>query len=479
MSDAVDVGRLSRDQKQALAGELLRRRAERTATYPLSAGQQALWFMHRLAPQSPAFNLVIVTGIDGDLDEARLRDALQAVVERHPMLRTTYRDVDGVPNQRLAPAGTVDLPVVDASGWTAEQVEAWQSAEADRPFDLERGPVSRAALLRHGPRRHLLVFAVHHIAVDFWSLQVLLDDLRASYTAELAGGPADLPPLAAGYPDFVRWQQELLAGPVGAEHWAYWREQLGGELPVLELPIDRARPAMQSFEGAGHRFALDEDLTRRLRELARAEHATLYATLLAAFFVLLHRYSGQEDLVVGVPMLGRARPEFERVVGYFVNPVPIRADLRGNPSFRALLAQVRRTVAAGLAHHDFPLPLLVDRLQPERDPSRSPLYQASFNLNQRRSADDPADRPALGEVSSEQRGAAVDLSLMLTETDATLAGAFRYPTDLFEPATIARLADHFRLLLEGIVADPDRPIGDLPLLTPPERHQLLVAWNAT
>ena len=330
-----------------------------------------------------------------------------------------------------------------------------------------------------------LLLVMHHIIGDYWSLALLLHELGVLYEAELSGQPARLPTPAASYDDYVRWQKETLGGPEGERLSASWKSQLAGELPVLNLPTDRPRPAVQSYRGQSETFRLSQELATRLRALGRANGATLYMTLLAAFQTFLHRYCGQEDFLVGSPTAGRSRADFAGVVGYFVNPVVLRADLSRGPSFRELLRRVRETALAAFEHQDYPFPLLVQQLQPDRDPSRSPLFEAVFALQ---SAPLP-DKKGLSSFALGEAGACVkvgalelesvalrqqvtqfDLTLMMAELDDTLAGALQYNADLFDPATARRMAANFQTLLEGIVADADRPVAELPILSDEERE---------
>jgi amino acid adenylation domain-containing protein len=359
--------------------------------------------------------------------------------------------------------------------------------EADRPFDLERGPVLRAHLFVRSTNEHFLLITAHHIAVDAMSIDVLTHDLRKFYNRE------PLRPLSFHYSDYVRWQVEMLASPRGDQLWQHWQKQLSGELPVLNLPTDRRRPAVQTYRGATHSFVLNEDLTRSLKEVAKDNHATLYMTLLAVFQVLLYRYTGQEDISVGSPMASRSQGDFTGIVGYFVNPVVMRVNLSGNPTFKAFLTHVRQTVLAVFELADYPFPLLVERLHPDRDPSRSPLFQSAFawiNYRQKSGIEEvpsfksnqttpQIDSPKLELelIGGGQRGSEFDLVISIFEEEKSLAVQWRYNTDLFEATTIVRMAGHFETLLKCIVANPEQRISVIPMMTTTERHQLLVEWN--
>ncbi len=481
---------LSHEQKRELLAQLLRSRTKEPENAPLSHGQKSLWVAQQVAPSSRAYNEAHAWRILSEVDVNALRRAFQALTSRHAVLRTTYPSPQGEPIQQIHARVEVPFEYVDASSWSSEELNRRLTLEADRPFDLAHDTPLRVCLFRRGPSEYVLVLAMHHIAMDLWSLGVILEDIRVLYAAERAGTPASLAEPGAEYAAFARWQAKLLAGSEGERLATYWRQQLAGGTPELNLPTDRTRPPVRSHNGSSLELTLDSRLTAQLRMLARSEGATLYATMLAAFQVLLHRYSGQDDIRVGSPTAGRMRREWRRTVGYFVNPVVLRAGLSGNPTFKDFLAQVRGTVAGALAHQDYPFPLLVEQLEPVRDRSRSPLFQAHFAWEKPVGVLEDSDgsvgpaRFDMGELMLEilplKRGTTqFDLSLMVLEAGRSLAVTVQYNTDLWDEATIARLADHYRTLLEGIVADPTCRVGDLPLLTEAERHQILVSWNDT
>ncbi|MEA2173600.1 MAG: hypothetical protein QOD00_1192, partial [Blastocatellia bacterium] len=328
--------------------------------HPLSYGQRALWFLHRLAPGSAAYNVFFAMRVLSDLDVDALRRAFQTLINRHPALRTTYLTRDGRPVQLVHEFKEVCFEVMDASGWSREALDGRLLEEAQRPFNLETGPLFRVTLLTREPQQHVLLLTAHHIAIDLWSLVLLMNELRLMRPATDEGATLGLP-TADGlkYTEYVRWQDEMLNGPQGERLWSYWRERLGGDLRLLKLPTDRARPPVQTYRGASYTFRLDQELTERLQATAKAERATLYMILLAAFQVLLYRYTEQEEILVGSLASGRSRAEFKSIVGYFVNPLVMRADLKGNPSFREFLGQARLTVLAALKRQDYPFPLLI------------------------------------------------------------------------------------------------------------------------
>ncbi|NMF64891.1 non-ribosomal peptide synthetase [Brasilonema octagenarum] len=469
--------------------------AKETITeYPLSYGQQALYFLHQLAPESPAYNIANAVRICGELDIAALHRAFQTLVERHSSLCTTFRNADGQPMQQVHKHVEVWFQQEDAATWDEEFLSYRLLKEAYRPFNLEQSPLMRVSLFTRSPQEHILLLVVHHIVADFWSLTVLVDELGTLYQAQKNNTPVTLPPLLWQYTDYVREQAKMLASPEGERLWRYWQKQLAGELPVLNLPTDRPRPAIQTYRGASLGCKLSAELTQKLQDFSRKRGVTLYMTMLAAFQVLLYRETGQEDLLVGSPTTGRSRTDVAGLVGYFVNPVVLRANLSGNPTFDEFLAQVRSCVLDAFDHQDYPFARLIEQLQPVRDPSRSPLFQVMFVLQKAHllnesgltafALGETGARIKLGELeleslALEQRIAQFDLTLMMALVDETLSASWQYNTDLFDAATIARIAGHFQTLLEGIVADSQQHICFLPLLTELEQQQLLVEWNAT
>jgi amino acid adenylation domain-containing protein len=470
------------DDKRALLQELLRKRAaESRAMYPLSHGQRSLWFMQQMHPHSATYNEAFAWRIAATVDAAALQRAFQGVLDRHPALRTTYLSRGGKPMQQVQRLTPVPFEHVDGAAWTSEELEKILANEAHRPFDLEREPMLRVTLVSRSAKEHFLLLVLHHIAMDLWSLDVILQDLRAIYAAEKIGVSPQLVPMKRHYLDFVRWQAGQLKGEAGEKMARYWEEQLAGPLAELQLPTDRPRPAVQSHRGSAHNFYLDEKLTGRLRNLANTEGASLFMTVLAGFQVLLHRYSGQDDILVGSPTAGRVRPEWRNIVGYFVNPVVLRANLAGNPTFKDFLGQVKGTVRGALENQDYPFPLLVERLQPARDPSRTPLFQANFAW-EKPSGGVEGGAFKLGDLvlepfPFEQKTTKFDLTLMVLEGQ-WLHCTLQYNTDLFDAATIERMAGHLQMLLAGIVENPHRPIGELPLLTPAEK-QVQASWNTS
>jgi amino acid adenylation domain-containing protein len=492
---APPIAELSPAEKRVLLAQLLRKKASAAkSVYPLSDNQQGIWFLCQFAPESSIYNVSFAARIRSDLDIPAFHRAFQALVDRHPSLRTTFGVRSGKPVQQIHEQQPVQFEVTDASAWREDELQNRLVEETQRRFDLERGPLMRVSLFTRSAQEHILLLVIHHIVVDFWSLAVILNELGVLYPAEMAGRPAALPPLELQYTDFVRWQTEMLASPAGERLWDYWKKQLAGPLPMLNLPTDRPRPPIQMFRGAQHDFTLNDELARRLRALAKAEGATLYMVLLAAFDLMLYFHSGQEDILVASPMVGRSRADFEGMVGFFANPVVLRANLSGNPTFRALLGQVRQTVLGALEHQDYPTLRLVQRLRPPRDLSRSPLCQTMFVLDKpHRVAEQDGPAFARGEtglrmdlggfvmesIPLERRAATLDLVMLIIETTGSLSASIRFNTDLFDATTIARMAGHFQALLESVIRDPSAAIGDFEILTGAERQQLLVEFNDT
>ncbi|MEH2350380.1 MAG: amino acid adenylation domain-containing protein, partial [Nostoc sp.] len=462
-------------------------------SYPLSYGQQGLWFLYQLAPESPAYHLAFTVRIRSGLNVPALQRACQKLILRHPTLRTTFGQGKAEPWQKVHEYQEVCFEEINAATWNWDELTKRAIAAYRLPFDLEQGSVLRVNLFTRSPQDYVFLLTIHHIAVDGFSFGILLDELRLLYQAENLGQEISLPPVNWQYQDFVQWQHQMLATPVGEELWRYWEQQLAGELPVLKLPSQRSRSPIPNNQGASYTFNLTVELTSKLREMAKAQGATLYMTLLAAFVVLLHRYTGEEDILVGSPVNNRSRSEFDSIVGFFVNMLALRVNIAGNPSFSAFLSQVRSTVLAALAHQDYPSPLLVERLQHKRDYSQLGLFQVSFNLLQLQQITEVIGLSmsnkakaiadwgglALEPFEIPQEEGQNDLVLNMVETTESLLGTFRYNTDLFDATTISQMAGNFQTLLEGIVDDPGQQISNLPLLRATEQHRLLVEYNNT
>jgi amino acid adenylation domain-containing protein len=478
-----------------LAGEIERRLGagdeERTSLIqqrqhrgpaPLSFAQERLWFIHQLERGSAAYNVRSVYRLAGKLDVDALRYSLSEVVARHESLRTTFVLVDIDPAQIISPPKPVEIPLTDLSGLAQSDRDARAMArvaeEADRPFDLAQGPLVRTELWRLGEQDYIFLLCLHHIISDALSAEIFERELSAVYNARVAGEEAKLTPMSLQYADYSVWQRQWLAGEVLDRQLGYWKEQLTN-LPALALPTDHRRPAVQSYRGARLVTQLPVQLTEGLKELGRGEGATLFMTMLAAFQVLLHRYSGDEDIAVGTPIAGRRRYELERLIGFFANTLVMRVNLAGEPTFRELLSRVRESALGAYTHQDVPFEKLVEALAPPRDPSRNPLFQVMFVMQNAPASTFVLKSVRASRVPLGQRYAKFDLLLSIGETPAGLRGSWEYSTDLFDSATIERMGQHFERLLQSIVADPQQRISRLPLLDAAERHQLLVEWNHT
>ena len=456
--------------------------ASRDAQLPLSFSQQRMWLLDQLEPDTPTYNISHALRLSGTLEAEALKRSLEEIVSRHEALRTTFAAVDGEPVQVISPAIDTKLPVEDLSGLPQAEREAEAKRlaleEKRRPFDLERGPLFRARLLRLGRGRARAAGEMHHIVSDGWSMGVFWRELGALYEAFSRGEPSPLAELPIQYADYALWQRRWLTGEVLEEQLGYWKEQLA-ELPVLELPTDHPRPAVQTHRGARRSLTLPESLTQALKELSRQEGTTLFMVLLGAFQALLARYSGQEDIAVGSPIAGRTRAETEELIGFFVNTLVLRTDLSGDPSFREVLSRVREVALGAYDHQDLPFEKLVEELQPERDLSRVPLSQVFFALQNVPQEALKLPNLALERQNVEGGTVKFDLSLFMFEEEQGLKGRLVYNADLFDDTTIERMLGHLQTLLRGIVEDPDQRLSELPLLSEAERHQLLFEWNDT
>ena len=467
--------------KEATSGSIPRRTGH--GPTPASFAQERLWFLDQWEPNSAVYNLASAFRLSGGLDVTALQQALNEIVRRHEVLRTTFAAQDGQPYQVIAPQLTVELPVVDLQGLPAAQreIEARRLAREEivRPFDLARGPLFRALLLRLDTEEHLLTVGTHHIVSDGWSDGILFRELEALYEAYHNGQSSPLAELPIQYADFAEWQREWLRGKVLERQLSYWREQLGGAPPSLELPTDRPRPSLQTYRGAGQSLLLPTTLADSLRALSRQERVTLFMTLLAAFQTLLHRYTGQDDVVVGSAIANRNRVEIEELIGFFVNTLVLRTDLSGNPTFRELLARVRDVCLGAYDHQDLPFEKLVAELQPERDPSRQPLFQVLFQMVSFPKGPGKLGDLTLRPLQIRSGTSKFDLLLSVGDRPEGLEAIVVYNTDLFDGDRIERMLGHYKTLLEGIVEAPDAPLGALLMLTAAERRELLVDWNRT
>ncbi|HEX2269376.1 MAG TPA: amino acid adenylation domain-containing protein [Pyrinomonadaceae bacterium] len=464
-------------------GEQAIRRMPRNGPVPLSFAQQRLWFLDQLEPGLVAYNIPAAVRLAGKLDVAVLNWSLNEIIRRHESLRTTFNSVAGQPVQIVAPSLELSISVVDLTGVPDElrESDAMRLAqeEAQRPFDLISGPLIRAVLLRLRDEEHVLILTTHHIISDGWSQGVLKTELGALYEAGINGRSSSLPELSIQYADFAQWQRGWLKDDELDRQLSYWRKQLTGAPPSVDLPNDGARPPQLNYRGATLLFELSAELSESLNALSRREGVTLFMTLLAAFKALLFRYTGQSDIVVGTPVANRNREELEGLIGFFVNTLALRTDFHGDPTFRELLQRVREVSLGAYAHQDLPFELLVEELQPVRNLSRNPLFQIVFDLQSAPATALELTGLTLQPYEFTAETTRFDLELHLTSTASGLIGALVYSTNLFAESTIRQLAERYRMLLEAVVADPEQHVSGIELLTGAERTQLLFEWNDT
>ncbi|MFA7241064.1 MAG: amino acid adenylation domain-containing protein [Sulfuricellaceae bacterium] len=454
----------------------------RSGALPLSFAQQRLWFLDQLEGAGTAYNMPVALRIKGALNRRALAASLRAITERHEVLRSRFETVDGVPVVRVADA-LPDMAVFDLSGLAAGQQEQEimrrVREDAEQNFDLARGPLFRSTLLILGENDHVVLVNMHHIVSDGWSMGVMVDEWSKLYNAAAAGLPAPLPPLPIQYADYAHWQRNHLAGAGLTRQLGYWRTRLAGAPALLELPTDRPRPAIQRFSGDTLEMSLDATLSAQLKRYADQSGVSRYMLLMAAFAVLLARYSGQRDIVLGSPTANRSRNEVEALIGFFVNTLVMRLTVAADQPFGDFLAHVRQMSLEAYAHQDVPFEQLVEELRPQRNLSYSPLFQVMFSMQ-----NTPSVAPALNgldvaEIPARQVVAKYDLTLALTERNGVLEAVFEYNTDLFERATVARLANHYANLLKGIIAAPHQSVDRLPLLSTEETACIADAWNRT
>ncbi|MFJ2743702.1 amino acid adenylation domain-containing protein [Streptomyces sp. NPDC087440] len=475
----IDLTSLTPEQKRALLAERLRRGSSqqppaRERRFAASFPQQRMWFLDQLNPGGAAYNIPAAVRVHGPLDVDVWRRSLAEIVRRHESLRTTFEETDGEPVQVVHDSGEVELTVRECPHLHGPQgedgIRELARREFARPFDLGTGPLVRMTFLRLAPQEHVLLLTMHHIVADLWSTSVLFGELVTLYASHLTGTAAELPPLSVQYADYAAWQRKELSGPGFAAELDYWRTTLDKAAPILELPTDRPRPAVLGSTGASRPFRLPASVMNQVRELSRRTGTTPFMTLLAAYVALLHRYSRQEDIVVGVPVANRGQSQVEQLIGYFVNTLALRHDASGNPTFTELLGRVRTTALGAFAHQEVPFERLVEELRPERDLSRSPIFQVSFVYQ-----NIPVPEFGTGGLTLELMDVAsstarFDLELQVFEQGDELSGYFEYNTELFDDTTIDRMGAHLKTLLDAVLTDPDQPILDIALLTEAERQ---------
>ena len=450
---------------------------------PLSFAQERLWFLDQLQPNQPLYNEAYAFRLEGSLNVTALTQSLNEIVCRHEVLRVNFTTIDRQPFQIISPILTLALPIVDLQLLSKDKLKAevqrLVTEEQARPFDLANDPLVRVTLLQLDEAQYVLLFTMHHIVCDQWSFGVIIREIVALYKAFFRDKPSSLPKLPIQYIDFAIWQRQWLQGEVLEAQVSYWKQQLSGAPALLELPTDHPRPPIQTNRGAKQSLVLSKSLAEALRVLSQQEKATLFMTLLAAFQTLLYRYTSQDDIVVGTTISGRNRAEIEGLIGFFVNTLVIRTDLSGTPSFREILNRIREVALGAYTNQDLPFEQLVEKLQPKRNLSHTPLFQVMFQLHNTPTTTLELPGLTLSPLEFDKETAKFDLTLSMVEIKQGLIGTLEYNTDLFNAATITQMLGHFQSLLEGIVVNPDQQISKLPILSEAERQQLLVEWNNT
>src|SRR5947209_14000299 len=455
-------------------------RRQESGPAPLSFSQQRLWFFDQFEPASFVYNLLTPVSLRGNLNVSALQEAFNHLVWRHEALRTTFELSEGQPVQIIGQQHSIPIRRIDLAHLgqpeRQEQFHALFSDEICRPFDLKKGPLLRITLVRMAAEEHVLLLAMHHIVTDGWSMNVLVREAVALY----AGGRApDLPPLPIQYADFAAWQRKWLQGEVLEQQLAYWKQHLGAKPAVLELPTDFPRPAVQTYGGANFTFPFSPALSQSLKAFCRTQQATMFMVLLAAFNVLLHRYTGQQEIIVGSPIANRNRKELEGLIGFFANTLPMRTSVSGELSFREVLALVKEAALGAYAHQDLPFEYLVEQFHPERSLSHSPLVQVIFNFEPTIPPTDEMPGLSATLLDCDNKSSKFALTLFSRDHGPEILGTLEYNVDLFTRETVERMSGHLLTLLSAIVAKPDQLISGLPLLTRHERYQMLEEWNAT
>lgn len=489
-----NIADLTPEQKRALLADLLKEKARRQkTTVPASAGQRALWFIQQSAPHNFAYHVSFSVRVRSHLDVSQLQKAIQAIVNRHATLRTVYAMQEGQLAQEISAYQDADFQQIDAAGWDDARLYEQVLQSDHQPFNLETGPVIRWRLFTRAADDHILLITAHHISIDAWSLWMVLEDLRQGLQAQAEGKPVALAPEPEPYAGWAEWQAQMLAGSEGEELRSFWTEQLSGSLPVLNLPYDYPHPVIPTLRGDSVTISLTAEETKKIKALAQAQGVTLYMLLLAAYQVLLYRYSGQDDILVGMPTSGRNHPEYQATVGYFVNPVVVRGSVNPAERFSDHLNRVRGTVVNALSHQDYPFVRLVEQLRVRYDPSRSPVFQTTFNLlSLQRTREvsalvlhhDNNETVEFGGLRLEsyffpQEEGQFELSLQALDAGEVLSLTLRYQSDLFRRETVERLLRSFERLLRHMIEEPDATIAGLEILPEEERRRLVVDWNQT
>jgi amino acid adenylation domain-containing protein len=455
----------------------------RTENLPLSFAQQRLWFLAQLEPESPFYNEFTALKLSGQLNISILKQSLAEIIRRHEPLRTTFsNNSTGNPVQIINPVGEIVLSIIDLQQLNPtiqeQEIKKLASIEAQKVFNLEQDLLVRVTLLKLNPSEHIILFTTHHIVTDGWSTGILVKEIASLYQAFLAGKPSPLTELSIQYADYAVWQRNYLQGEILSTQLNYWQQQLQN-LPRLDLPTDYSRPAKTTYQGASYSFELSPVLTTAIKTLAQQEGVTLFMILLAAFQVLLSRYTEQEDIVVGTPIANRNKAEIEGLIGFFVNTLVLRTNLEDNPSFKELLQRVREVTLAAYTNQDIPFEQLVEELKVERHLNRNPLFDVMFTMETNEGEELELPGLTLNYLEAETETSIFDLLVSIGETKTGLTGAIRYSTELFKQSTIEGMVAHFQVLLEAITANPRERLSQLPLLTESEQQQLLIEWNNT
>ncbi len=470
------------DAKKRKLLELLQQKAAQQEEYPLSFAQQRLWFLDQWMPNSALYNVPFALQLKGNLDMAALKRSLDEIVRRHEILRTAFVTRQDEPVQVISPVLNIEIPLVDLSALDDHarkvEIERLLNEEARQPFDLPRTPLLRHKLLRLSLHAHLLAITAHHIIFDGWSSEVMINELAQLYEAFAGGRPSPLPEIDIQYADFSEWQRDYLQGEVFQKQLAYWKAQLEPLPPILELPTDRPRPASQTFGGAFWTQFLPADLFARLEAFCQQEKVSMFMLTLAVLDVLLYRYTKQTDIVVGMAIANRNRPEIEKLIGFFVNMLPLRIRLDGAPTFREVLGQVRQASLAAYTQQDMPFEKLVEALGIERNPSHSPIFQVMLVLESMSIQNFESPDMQIEYYRGTPTGTAkYDLSVIVEPNAQPPCISFEYNIDLFDAETVVQMANHYQTLLENAVAQPDQKITDMPMLSATERRRLLEEWG--
>ncbi|MBA2681502.1 MAG: non-ribosomal peptide synthetase, partial [Ktedonobacteraceae bacterium] len=449
------IANMTPEQRKALLLRLAQEKQAKPKLRPLSFAQQRLWFLDQLEPESPLYNIPIALTIEGPLKSALLERAIQEIIARHEALRTTFTVVDEQPVQVIAPHLVLHLQVQDLSMYSPAQqereIQCLAQEEAQRPFQLSKGPLLRASLLHGNPDRHALLLTVHHIVADGWSTRVFMHELTTLYRAFSQGLPSPLPPLSIQYADFALWQREWLQASILEKQQEYWRHKLLGAPALLSLPSDFPRPTVQAFQGARESFVIAQETSAQLKALSKRERVTLFIAVLSAFYVFLYRYSGQEDLVIGTPIANRTRTEVEPLIGVFINTLALRTRISEHMSFREIIGRIRETCVDAYNNQDLPFEQLIEILQPERSLGYTPLFQVMFGLQEGGLDEFRFPELTFTPLKRDIYTSKFDLSLDIVATSEGMRCIFEYRTDLFLRETIQRMIGHFQRTLAALL----------------------------